>query len=126
MPADMARAAVEGVVCGLLDGIDALAACGVEVTGRLLIVGGGARSFAYRQVFADLAQRRVIAPDPSVERVALGAAAQAAAVLGAGDPGAVGARWASAERDDIATDPSIDAATAARIRARFSAAIDGS
>jgi xylulokinase len=123
-PSDLARAAVEGVVCGLLYGIEALAACGVDVSGRLLIVGGGARSVAYRQVLADLAQRQVIAPDPSVERVALGAAAQAAAVLGATDPGSVGARWAGAERDGIATDPSIDAATAAHIRSRFASAVD--
>jgi xylulokinase len=128
-PSDLARASVEGVVCGLLDGIDALVACGVDVTGRLLVAGGGARSVAYRQVLADLAQRPVTAPDPSIERVALGAAAQAAAVLGAGDGGgllAVGARWARAERHGEVTDPSIDAGTAAGIRARFKAAVPAS
>ena len=37
----LARAAFEGVVCGLLDGLDALAAL-VPTDGRLLLVGGGA------------------------------------------------------------------------------------
>ena len=41
--ADLARASVEGVVCGLLDGLDALAAW-APCDGRLIVVGGGARS----------------------------------------------------------------------------------
>ena len=52
-----ASAAYRGVVCGLLDGLDALAAAGVPTTGRLLLVGGGARSAAYRHTLADLAGR---------------------------------------------------------------------
>src|SRR4051812_9434121 len=43
--AQLARAAVEGVVCGLLDGLDALRAI-VPADGRLLLVGGGAESAA--------------------------------------------------------------------------------
>ena len=78
--ADFARAAFEGVVCGLLDGLDALAAAGVDVTGRLVLVGGGARSRAYRQVLADLSGRPVVVP-PGPEHVATGACVQAAAVL---------------------------------------------
>ena len=52
----LARAAFEGVVCSLLDGVDALAAAGVDAcpTLRLQLVGGGARSAAYRQILADL------------------------------------------------------------------------
>ena len=53
----LARAAVEGVVCGLLDGLDALAAF-APTGGQLIVVGGGARSRAYRQVLADLSGRR--------------------------------------------------------------------
>ena len=46
----LARAAVDGVVCGLLDGVDALAAhCDVD---RIVLAGGGARSAAVRAVFA--------------------------------------------------------------------------
>ena len=78
--AEVARAAFEGVVCGLLDGLDALVAAGVDVDGRLFLLGGGARSAAYRRVVADLTGRPVIVPD-APEHVAAGACVQAAAVL---------------------------------------------
>jgi xylulokinase len=78
--ADLARAAVEGVVCGLLDALDALAAVAPCGGGPLVLVGGGARSSAYRSVLADLSGRPVLVPD-LVEAVATGAAVQAAAVL---------------------------------------------
>ncbi len=74
----VARAAYEGVVCGLLDGLDALRAVDVPVDGRCFLIGGGARSAAYRQVVADLAQRPVTVVDAD-ELVALGACVQAAA-----------------------------------------------
>jgi xylulokinase len=77
----IARAAFEGVVCGLLEGLDALAAADVPVDGgRLVLVGGGARSVAYRRIVADLAQREVTIPSGD-EHVATGACVQAAAVL---------------------------------------------
>ncbi len=76
----VARAAVEGVICGLLDGLDALGRAGVDThRGRLLLLGGGARSAAYRQVLADLSGRPVTVPDYG-EHVATGACLQAAAV----------------------------------------------
>jgi xylulokinase len=82
---------VEGVISGLLFGLDAL---GVHcsVGGRLLLVGGGARSAAYRQVLADLAQREVHVP-AGEELVATGAAVQAAAVLTGRAPRDVAAGW---------------------------------
>ena len=76
---DIARAAIEGVVCGLLDGLDALSNCGVPTNGRLFLIGGGSRSLAYRQIAADLTQREVLVPDAE-EHVATGAALQAAAI----------------------------------------------
>jgi xylulokinase len=75
---DVARAAFEGVVCGLLDGLDALAAAGVRTDGRCFVIGGGAHSLAYPQIVADLAQRAVTIL-PTDELVALGACVQAAA-----------------------------------------------
>src|SRR5438067_704741 len=79
------RAVVEGVVCGVLDGLDALAAAGVPSdAGRLFLVGGGARSAAFRSVLAGLAQRQVSAV--AGETVARGACRQAAAVLLGGLP----------------------------------------
>ncbi len=77
--ADLARSAHVGVLCGLLDGVDALAAAGVRVDGRRLVVGGGARSPAYRQLLADLVAQEVVVPDAD-EAVAAGAGLQAAAV----------------------------------------------
>ncbi|MDQ1654130.1 MAG: xylulokinase [Cryptosporangiaceae bacterium] len=76
----LARAAFEGVLAGLVMGIEALDRLGVDTSGRLILTGGGARSMAYRQLTADLTGRPVytVALD---ETVAAGAAIQAAAVL---------------------------------------------
>src|SRR4029077_16529529 len=77
----LAKAAFEGVVCGLLDGIDALDAAGVPVEGaRIVLVGGGAHSHAYRRIVAALSGMAVAAPDDA-EHVAKGACVQAAALL---------------------------------------------
>lgn len=82
---ELARAAHDGVVCGLLDGLSALESSGADVGGRLLLVGGGARSIAYRQRLADISGRDVHVPE-NEESVAVGAALQAAVVhRGAGD-----------------------------------------
>jgi xylulokinase len=76
-PAQLARASIEGVVCNLLDGADALG--GESREGRVLLIGGAARSAAYRRVVADLTGRPVLVPSED-ELVAAGAAVQAAAV----------------------------------------------
>ncbi len=90
--ADLARAAVEGVACGLLDGVDALRRCGIEADGRFFLIGGGARSEAYQQAFATLADRPILVPD-SDETVAIGAAVQAACVYGGESPQTISQRW---------------------------------
>lgn len=76
----LARAAHDGVLCGLFDGLDALAAAGVAIGGRLLLIGGGARSSAYRQRCADLRGSQIAVPEAD-EVVATGAAVQAGAVV---------------------------------------------
>ena len=115
----LARAAVEGVVCGLLDGLDALAATGVPVgLGRLFVVGGGAHSGAYRQILADLAHREVTVPQGS-EHVATGACIQAAAALRDVDPMEVATSW-QAGRASLVT-PN-DATGHDEIRAAYAAA----
>ena len=48
-PANVARAAVEGMLCGLADGLDALRDNGVPVQ-RVLLIGGAARSTAVQAV----------------------------------------------------------------------------
>ncbi|NAZ86237.1 xylulokinase [Kineococcus indalonis] len=81
-PAHLARAAVEGLLCGLADGLDALVAQGVPVH-RVLLVGGGARSEAVRRLAPAVLGRPVAVPPPG-EYVADGAARQAAWVLAGG------------------------------------------
>jgi xylulokinase len=88
----LALAAHDGVLCGLLDGVDALRAAGASVDGRVFLVGGGSRSAAYRQRAADLLGRQVVVPATD-ETVAAGAALQAAAVFDGDDFGAVAERW---------------------------------
>ena len=90
--ADLARAAVEGVVHGLLDGLDALDAQGVTTDHRLVLTGGGARSRAVRRVLADLSGRPVEV-HATAEMVARGAAVQAAAILAGAEPMDVSAAW---------------------------------
>jgi xylulokinase len=78
-PAHLARAAVEGLLCGLADGLDALVAQGVPVE-RIFLIGGGARSEAVRRIAPTILARPVTVPEPG-EYVADGAARQAAWVL---------------------------------------------
>ncbi|NEK56802.1 xylulokinase [Geodermatophilus sabuli] len=82
-PAHLARAAVEGLLCGLADGLDAVAAVGTPVR-RVLLVGGGARSEAVRRLAPAVLGVPVLAPPPG-EYVADGAARQAAWVLAGGE-----------------------------------------
>lgn len=76
---NLARAAVEGMLCGLADGVDALREQGVDVN-RVLLIGGGAKSEAVRQLAPEVFNLRVELPI-SAEYVARGAARQAAWVL---------------------------------------------
>lgn len=73
--ANFARAAVEGMLCGLADGLDAVRARGVE-TRRLLLIGGAAQNPAVRDVAAQLFGMDIVVPTPG-EYVADGAAKQA-------------------------------------------------
>ncbi|GAA1591926.1 xylulokinase [Kribbella hippodromi] len=84
-PATMARAAVEGLLCGLADAVDALRDQGVPVQ-RVLLLGGGARSRAVQALAPALLGAEIVLPEPA-EYVALGAARQAAwALSGAATP----------------------------------------
>ncbi|SFL56098.1 xylulokinase [Geodermatophilus ruber] len=89
--AHLARAAVEGLLCGLADGLDALVTSGAQVD-RVVLVGGGARSPAVRQIAPTVLGRPVLVPPPG-EYVADGAARQAAWTR-SGDPEPP--RWARA------------------------------
>jgi xylulokinase len=78
--AQIARAAFEGVVCGLIDGLDALRATTATNPTRIVLVGGGAHSPAYRQAVAGLSGLPVVCRTAG-EPVATGACVQAAATL---------------------------------------------
>ena len=80
-PADIARAMIEGMLCGLVDAVDALVQLGVDVK-RVLLIGGAAKNPAIATIASSLFGREVLIPQPG-EYVADGAARQAAwALLG--------------------------------------------
>ncbi|ARJ04275.1 xylulokinase [Cnuibacter physcomitrellae] len=75
----LARAAIEGMLCGLADGLDALRAVGVRPA-RALLIGGAALNPAVQRIAAEVFDVPIAVPTPG-EYVADGAALQAAAVL---------------------------------------------
>ncbi len=80
---NLARAAVEALLASLADAADLLAGPGPP-RNQVLLIGGGARSAAVRQLAPGIFGTRVAVPEPE-EYVALGAARQAAWAL-AGTP----------------------------------------
>jgi xylulokinase len=76
---NLARAAIEGMLSGLADGLDAVRAQGV-VAKRLLLIGGAAQNPAVGAIAAQVFDVPVEVPEPA-EYVALGAAVQAAWAL---------------------------------------------
>jgi xylulokinase len=113
--AHLARAAVEGMLCALADGLDALIEQGVSV-GRILLVGGGARSKAVWRIAPTIFGRPAVLPPPG-EYVADGAARQAAwALSGEAEP----PEWSAARyyTHKVQTDKT------ARIRQRYAEARD--
>ncbi|WP_188188767.1 xylulokinase [Nonomuraea sp. SYSU D8015] len=75
-PAHLARAAIEGMLCGLADALDALALR----PERVLLIGGAARSEAVRRIAPTIFGVPITVPPPA-EYVANGAAHQAATLL---------------------------------------------
>jgi len=106
---NLARAAIEGMLCGLADGMDAILAQGV-VASRALIVGGAAQNPAVQAVAAQVFEVPLEIPLPG-EYVASGAAVQAAWVLTGERP-----QWSV----DIAAAPERD--TRPEIREQYRAA----
>jgi xylulokinase len=91
--------------------------------GRLVLVGGGARSAAYRQVVADLTGRPVLVPHDG-EAVARGAAVQAAAVLAGCRVDDVIASWDEGPATVVEPDPSADGAAIRATYAHASREVD--
>ncbi len=104
---NLARAAVNGVLCGLADGRDAVAGTGVDIA-RVLLIGGGARNEALQTAAAQIFGMSIEVPEPG-EYVAVGAAVQAAWTLTGERPS-----WPVPARE-------ITAAAVPRIRADYAA-----
>jgi xylulokinase len=93
---NLARAAVEALLCSLADAIGNLADCGIA-TERVILIGGAARSEAVRRIAPAIFGVPVTVPRPA-EYVALGAARQAAwALAGSASPPAWALPGSSAE-----------------------------
>lgn len=78
-PGNIARATIEGLLCGLADALDAITSQGIEVN-SLVLVGGAGRNKAVQQIAPLIFGMDISLPDPA-EYVAIGAARQAASVL---------------------------------------------
>lgn len=76
---NLARASIEGMLCALAAGLDAVRAQGLDPQ-RLLIVGGAAQNPAVQSIAAQVFDVPVVIPEPA-EYVAYGAAVQAAWAL---------------------------------------------
>jgi xylulokinase len=102
-PTDIARAMVEGMLCGLVDAVAALVAQGVTVN-RILLIGGAAKNPAVAQIASSLFGREVLIP-PAGEYVADGAARQAAwALSGNSEP----TNWNLGEVKSVTAKPTPD------------------
>ena len=79
-PANLARAAVLGMLCGLADALDVMRRNGVPAE-RVVLIGGASKSQAVRAAASDIFGMPAVVP-AEAEYVALGAARQAAWVIG--------------------------------------------
>jgi xylulokinase len=108
----LALAAHDGVLCGLLDGLDVLRSTGVDAAGRIHLIGGGARSAAYRQRSADLSGEPVTIPTTD-ETVATGAALQASMIITEGTPEEIATAWGLGSGETV--EPALDATDVRRL-----------
>ena len=110
-PEAILRAAYEGAVASLLGGLDTMRDTGAEVDpdAAVVLLGGGARGAAWREVIGRVSGRALLLPDAH-ELVALGAAVQAAATLTGDTAGDLARAWntsAGTVIDPVGHDPEI-------------------
>jgi xylulokinase len=117
-PDQILLAAYEGAVASLVEALELLAGVGsgLEPDAPVVLIGGGARGRAWQETVARLSGRAVQVPDAE-ELVALGAAAQAAAVLTGEAPEEIARRWDTRRGQALDPPAETDAATLERIRA---------
>ncbi len=103
--AHIARAYIEGMLCGLADGMDALRALDVPVE-RVMLIGGAAQSPAVQEIAPQIFGLPISIPEPG-EYVADGAARQAAWVLASAEAGAPvdAPAWATKMSKTLPADP---------------------
>lgn len=121
---ELARAFVEGPLLSLLSGRDNIRACGVDLCGPVVAVGGGTRSPATIQLLADLLGEEVLLPDTD-EATARGACVQAAAVASGADVAGLSElaeNWKPGVRARVA--PRASTRDLLALRARWSALAD--
>lgn len=106
---NIARAAIEGMLCGLNAGLDALLEAGVTCS-RIFLVGGAAANPAVQLIAGEIFGVPVVIPEPG-EYVANGAARQAAQLLLGHSPS-----W------EIATIGTVSSAKATQVMENYSKA----
>ncbi|NYI06340.1 xylulokinase [Allostreptomyces psammosilenae] len=96
-PGQLLQAAYDGAAQALLGALDtvAVSGSGVAEDAPLLLIGGGAKGTAWRNTVRRLSGRAVVVPEQE-ELVALGAAAQAAALLTGESAAEIARRWETA------------------------------
>ncbi|MFN0145524.1 MAG: FGGY family carbohydrate kinase [Dehalococcoidia bacterium] len=109
--------AYEGVAATLLELIDAISRQGtrVDASAPLVLIGAGARSEVWKRTVARLSGRALVIPQ-ATELAALGAAVQAAALLGNESFAAVAKRWET-RRGTVVRAVARDEVAIGRIRA---------
>jgi xylulokinase len=117
--ADVARAAVDGVACGLVDAFDSLRRH-AAIDGTIVLTGGGSRSRCLQAVIAGLLDRPVVVATVD-QAVATGAAVQAAAVALDCDHAEVQRRWGLGDGTPVA-----DPLAPGDLRERYAALRDAS
>jgi xylulokinase len=123
-PGQILLAAYEGAVASLVEALDLLAAVGsgLDPDAPVVLIGGGARGRVWQETVARLAGRAVVVPEAE-ELVALGAAAQAAAVLTGEPADEIARRWETRRGVTIEPPAEPDTETLARIRGVREAAL---
>jgi xylulokinase len=124
-PGQILLAAYEGAAASLIEALDLLAGVGSGLNSEapLALIGGGARGQVWQEVVARLSGRVVQVPDAE-ELVALGAAAQAAAVLTGERPDTIARGWETRRGPVVEPPPTPDTETLARVRATRAAAAE--
>jgi xylulokinase len=123
-PGQILLAAYEGAVASLVEALELLASVGsgLDPEAPVVLIGGGARGRVWQETVARMSGRAVQVPDAE-EPVALGAAAQAAAVLTGERPDDIARRWNTRSGQTIEAPSEADTETLARIRATREAAL---